>query len=390
MAERHIVHVDMDAFFAAVEQRDDPALRGRPVIIGADPRGGRGRGVVSTCSYEAREFGVRSAMPISEAWSRCPGGVYLRPDFRKYSRASSVIEKAFHEFTPDVEMVSVDEAFLDLTLSAHLFGGPEEACRRLKLRVKELTGLTCSVGLAPTKMCAKIASDLRKPDGFVTVPHGGEAAFLAPLDISKLWGLGPKTAAALRARGLNTIGELAACPEGSLAFLGRNGAGLKELAGGLDPRPVSPGGEAKSVSNEITFDSDTGDEREIRESLVALCDKVSSRLRAAGQKGRTVGLKIRLEGFVTYTRARTIAPATNYADLIWREISALYAAFPRGRRKVRLLGVRVSGLMPASERESLFEEEGDARRERSHRAVEEIRRRFGRGSIYRAGGKKEL
>ncbi|MDT8286041.1 MAG: DNA polymerase IV [Elusimicrobiales bacterium] len=390
MADRHIVHVDMDAFFAAVEQRDDPSLRGRPVIIGADPKEGRGRGVVSTCSYEARKFGVRSAMPISEAWRRCPGGVYLQPDFSKYSRASSIIEKVFREFTPDVEMVSVDEAFLDITLSAHLFGGPREACLRLKARVSELTGLTCSVGLAPTKMCAKIASDLRKPDGFVTVPSGGEAAFLAPLDISKLWGLGPKTAASLRVIGLNTIGELAACPVERLEYLGSAGPSFKELAMGLDPRPVSAEGEARSVSNEITFDSDTGDEREIKESLVALCDKVSSRLREAGLKGRTVGLKIRLEGFVTYTRARTIPLATNYADVMWKEISALYGAFGRGRRKVRLLGVRMSGLMPAEAREDLFGGEGDERREKSHLAVEEIRRKFGRGSIYRAGGKKDI
>ncbi len=390
MAGRRIVHVDMDAFFAAVEQRDDPSLRGKPVIIGADPKGGRGRGVVSTCSYEARKFGVHSAMPISEAWRRCPGGVYLPPDFRKYSRASSAIEQVFHEFTPDVEMVSVDEAFLDITLSAHLFGGPEEACFRLKARVREVAGLTCSVGLAPTKMCAKIASDLRKPDGFVTVPPGGEAAFLAPLDISKIRGLGPKTAEVLRSMGLNAVGELAACADERLLFLGSAGAALKALARGFDTRPVSPCGEARSVSNEVTFEADTGDEREITESLVALCDKVSSRLREAGLKGRTLGLKIRLEGFVTFTRARTIPLATNYADVIWKEVSGLYAAFGRGRRRVRLLGVKVSGLMPASERESLFEAEGDDRRERSHRAVEEIRRRFGRGAIYRAGGKKDI
>ncbi|HOI41790.1 MAG TPA: DNA polymerase IV [Elusimicrobiales bacterium] len=390
MTERAIIHVDMDAFFAAVEQRDDPSLRGRPVIVGADPRGGGGRGVVATCSYEARKFGVRSAMPISEAWRRCPGGVYLRPDFRKYSRASSIIERTFHEFTPDVEMVSVDEAFLDITRSAHLFGGPERACRRLKSRIKELTGLTCSVGLAPTKMCAKIASDLRKPDGFVTVPPGGEASFLAPLDISKLWGLGPKTAAALRARGVATVGELAAAPASTLTFLGSAGPELKALASGLDPRPVSAEGEVKSVSNEVTFGRDTADQREIKESLLALCDKVSSRLRAEGLKGRTIGLKIRLEGFLTFTRARTMPLATNYADVIWREISSLYAAFPLGRRKVRLLGVRVSGLMPAEEKESLFTAEGDERRERSHLAVEEIRRRFGRGAIYRAGGKKDI
>jgi len=363
--ERRIVHVDMDAFFAAIEQRDNPALAGKPVIIGADPKGGRGRGVVSTCSYEARKFGVRSAMPISEAWRRCPRGVFLPPDFRKYEEASGLIRAAFFEFTPDVEQVSIDEAFLDITRSSHLFGGPLETCRRVKARVRELTGLSCSVGLAPTKMAAKIASDLKKPDGLVEVREAGLRAFLAPLDISKLWGLGPKTAELLRGRGINTVGE-------------------------LDPREVREDGEPKSVGNETTFETDTGDAREIKESLLALADKVSSRLREAGLKGRTITLKLRLEGFETYTRARTLALSTNYADVIAAEALALYAAFDRGRKRVRLLGVKVSGLMPAGERESLFEDEQDGRREKAHKAIEAIREKFGRASIYRAGGKKEI
>jgi len=388
--ERRIVHVDMDAFFAAIEQRDDPSLRGRPVIIGADPRGGRGRGVVSTCSYEARKFGVRSAMPISEAWRRCPQGVFLPPDFAKYEEASGLIRRAFYEFTPDLEQVSIDEAFLDITRSAHLFGGPLETCRRIKLRVKELTGLSCSVGLAPTKMAAKIASDLKKPDGLVVVEAAGLRAFLSPLDISRLWGLGPKTAEALRARGINTVGELAAARDADLLALGRHGPELRLLALGEDPREVREDYDTKSVSNETTFDADTGDEREIRESLVALADKVSSRLREGGFKGRTITLKIRLEGFETYTRAKTLPLSTNYADVICKEALALYAAFARGRKKVRLLGVKVSGLMPAGEKESLFEEEGDDRREKAHKAIEAIREKFGRSSIYRAGGKKDI
>lgn len=388
--ERRIVHVDMDAFFAAIEQRDDPALRGKPVIIGADPKGGRGRGVVSTCSYEARKFGVRSAMPISEAWRRCPQGVYVQPDFHKYEKASAQIREVFYEFTPDLEQVSIDEAFLDITHSAHLFGGPLETCRRIKARVKEVTGLTCSVGLAPTKMAAKIASDLEKPDGLVEVRPGGLKAFLAPLDISRLWGLGPKTAEALRARGINTVGELAGADLGGFGGLGSHGAVLKELALGLDPREVREDGETKSVGNEITFEKDTADEREIRESLVALADKVSSRLREAGLKGRTVTLKLRLEGFETYTRARTLTLATNYADVIAKEVLELYSAFQKGRKRVRLLGVKSSGLMPAGEKESLFEEEGDARREKAHKAIDSIREKFGRGSIYRAGGKKDI
>jgi len=388
--ERRIVHVDMDAFFAAIEQRDDPSLKGKPVIIGADPLGGRGRGVVSTCSYEARKFGVRSAMPISEAWRRCPKGVYLAPDFRKYEEASGLIRSAFYEFTPDLEQVSIDEAFLDITRSAHLFGGPLETCRRIKARVKELTGLTCSVGLAPTKMAAKIASDLKKPDGLVEVRPEGLRAFLAPLDISRLWGLGPKTAEVLRARGINTVGELAAAEADELRGLGVHGPELKKLAMGEDPREVREEEGARSVGNEITFSADTGDAREIKESLVALADKVSSRLREGGFKGRTVTLKVRLEGFETHTRARTLAFATNYADVLAKEALALYAAFDRGRKKVRLLGVKVSGLMPAGERESLFEEAEDGRREKAHKAIEAIREKFGRGAIYRAGGKKDI
>lgn len=388
--ERSIVHVDMDAFFAAIEQRDNPALKGKPVIVGADPKGGRGRGVVSTCSYEARKFGVRSAMPISEAWRRCPQGVYVHPNFHKYEEASGLIRKAFYEFTPDIEQVSIDEAFLDITRSAHLFGGPLETCRRIKARVKELTRLTCSVGLAPTKMAAKIASDLKKPDGLVTVNAAGLRAFLAPLDISKLWGLGPKTAEVLRSRGINTVGELAAAEPDELRGLGAHGTELKALALGEDPREVREDGDAKSVGNEITFERDTADAREIKESLLGLADKVSSRLRAAGLKGRTVTLKIRLEGFETYTRARTLPLSTNYADVLGREALALCAAFDRGRKKVRLLGVKVSGLMPAEEKESLFEQEGDDRREKAHKAIETIREKFGRGSIYRAGGKKDI
>lgn len=388
--ERRIVHVDMDAFFAAIEVRDNPALKGKPVIIGADPKGGRGRGVVSTCSYEARRFGVRSAMPISEAWRRCPQGVFIQPNFHKYEEASAKIREVFYEFTPDIEQVSIDEAFLDITRSAHLFGGPLEACRRIKARVKEVTGLTCSVGMAPTKLAAKIASDIKKPDGLVEVTEAGLRDFLASLDISKLWGLGPKTAEVLRARGINTVGELAAAEADELRGLGAHGAELKALALGIDPREVSEDGETKSVGNEITFASDTSDEPEIHRSLLALSDKVSSRLREAGLKGRTVTLKIRLEGFETYTRAHTMPLATNYADVITREILELYAAFKRGRKKVRLLGVKVSGLLPADEKESLFEDPGDARREKAHAAIERIRGKFGHSSIYRAGGKKDI
>lgn len=391
MAERYIIHVDMDAFFAAIEQRDDPALRGKPVIVGADPKGGKGRGVVSTCSYEAREFGVRSAMPISEAWRRCPGGKFVRPDFEKYEAASEKIRAIFYDFTPDMEQVSIDEAYLDVTHSYKLSGSPLDVARLIKARIKAETGLTASVGLAPTKLAAKIASDLKKPDGLVEVRPEGLRDFLRPLDIGRISGLGPKTTGTLRGRGIATIGQLAdADPAELFRLIGSGGPRLRELALGLDPREVSEEGEAKSVGNEITFAADTGSEREIAASLLALCDKVSSRLRSAGFKGRTVTLKIRLEGFETFTRAVTLSFATNYTDVLHRRITELYGAFRRGAKKVRLLGVKVSGLMPAGEKESLFEEADDRKREAAHRAVEDIRKKFGRGAIYRAGGKKEI
>ncbi|HAF95990.1 MAG: hypothetical protein A2X34_02255 [Elusimicrobia bacterium GWC2_51_8] len=388
--ERHIVHVDMDAFFAAIEQRDDPALKGRPVIIGADPKGGRGRGVVSTCSYEARKYGVKSAMPISEAWRRCPAGVFLPPDFKKYEAASGAIRSVFYEFTPDIEQISIDEAFLDITRSSHLFGGPFETCKKIKARVKEVTGLTCSVGMAPTKLAAKIASDLEKPDGLVLVKAGDLNSFLGPLDILKIWGLGPKTAQALRERGINTIGELAGCGARELSFLGKAGPELRASARGVDPREVKEGNGIKSVGNEITFETDTSDERTVKESLLALCDKVSSRLRAQGLKGRTITLKIRLEGFLTYTRAVTLAFATNFTDVINEHALELYRAFEKDNKKIRLLGVKVSALMPADLKESLFEDKNDTRRENTHKAIEAIREKFGKGAIYRAGGRKEI
>ncbi|MCX5785872.1 MAG: DNA polymerase IV [Elusimicrobia bacterium] len=402
MPEKSIVHVDMDAFFAAIEQRDNPALKGKPVIVGADPKDGRGRGVVSTCSYEARKFGVKSAMPISEAWRHCPTGVFLHPDFKKYEAASEAIRSVFYEFTPDIEQVSIDEAFLDITHSSHLFGGPLETCNKIKARVKAVTGLTCSLGMAPTKLAAKIASDLKKPDGLVVVKAGELNAFLGPLDILKIWGLGPKTAQALRERGINTIGELALCQAQELSFLGKAGPELQALARGSDSREVKEEGGVKSVGNEITFETDTSDERVVKESLLALCDKVSSRLRAQGLKGRTITLKIRLEGFLTYTRAVTLAFATNFTDVINEHALKLFRAFSaeggpaglfgrkKGNKKIRLLGVKVSALMPADLKESLFEDKYDTRRENTHKAIEAIRKKFGRGAIYRAGGKKEI
>ncbi|MFH1381036.1 MAG: DNA polymerase IV [Candidatus Omnitrophota bacterium] len=388
--ERFIAHVDMDAFFAAIEQRDNPALRGKPVVIGADPKEGKGRGVVSTCSYEARKFGIHSAMPISIAYRKCPEAIFLPVNGEKYSEVSSKIYKIFYEFTPEVEPISIDEAFLDITGSFHLFGTPQKTCLLIKSKIKEKTSLTASVGLAPIKMAAKIASDLKKPDGFVEVASGGVLDFLWPLDIRKMWGLGQKSEILFRGMGINTIGDIAKRSADELMEkFGKNGLHLWKLANGIDERDIEIETEEKSVGNEITFSEDTLDERKIKGALMRLSEKVSGRLRCLGIKGRTVTLKIRLEGFKTYTRAKTISESTSFSDVLYKEIETLYNHFDTRNKKIRLLGVRVTNLVRGDFRDSLFSETADRRRENIHRAIDKIKSKFGNNFIYRAVSKFE-
>lgn len=388
---RFIVHVDMDAFFAAIEQRDNADLQGKPVVVGSDPKGGKGRGVVSTCSYEARKFGIHSAMPISIAYRKCPHAAFLPVDMEKYSAVSTQIHKIFYDFTPDIEPVSIDEAFLDITGSYHLFGTPLETCMSIKSRVKKETGLTASVGLAPTKMAAKIASDLKKPDGMVEVTPEGLLEFLRPLDIRKLWGLGEKSEKAFRDIGINTIGDIARIdPERAQALFGKNGIYFWQLANGIDDREIETAREARSISNEFTFEQDTDDQEKIKSALLALCEKVSDRLRSEILKGRTITLKIRLQGFLTYTRAYTMADSTNHVDDIYMNIKDLYDNFDREMKKVRLIGVKVSNLSLANFKDSLFAENGSEKSEKIHKAVDVIKDKYGSGSIYRAGQSRIL
>lgn len=377
----------MDAFFASIEQRDNPAFRNKPVIVGADPKGGKGRGVVSACSYEARKFGIHSAMPISTAYRKCPHGVFLPVDIGKYSRVSREIYGILYNFTPDIQPVSIDEAFLDITGSYRLFGTPQKTCLLIKSRIKEETHLSASIGLAPTKMAAKIASDLKKPDGMVEVQPENLLKFLRPLDIRRIWGLGKKTEEILKDMGINTIGDLAKKDAREMAGLfGKNGLHLWQLANGMDDSEVETDTEAKSVSNELTFDEDTSDKNKIESALMSLCEKVSNRLRRETLKGRTITLKVRLEGFHTYTRALTIDSATNYVDTIFREIKELYNNFDADRKKIRLLGVRVSNLIPSGVQDDLFKEISSEKLEKVHEAVDKIKEKFGSGSIHRAGG----
>ncbi len=378
MPGRTILHVDLDAFFAAVEQRDHPELRGKPVIVGGVPPG---RGVVSAASYEARAFGVHSAMSVTEAYRRCPDGVFLPVDGRRYQQASRDVMAILRRFTPQVEPISIDEAFMDVTGSRPLFGDGPEIAAAIKSAIREDVGLTASVGVASTKLVAKIASDLRKPDGLVVVPAGDEAAFLAPLPISRLWGVGEKTAVALAEYGVRTIGDLAALsPDLLVRRFGKHGGSLGTRALGMDDDPVHEGDPAKSVGHETTFDRDSSDPEVIERTLLALSDGVASRLRSAGVRASTIAVKIRDSSFRTITRQRTLAEPTDLTEPIYRAALDLARPEVRGIR-VRLLGVTASNL---GEREqlALFASD-DPKRRKAIEAADAVRRRFGSRAVTR-------
>ncbi|MBU1122238.1 MAG: DNA polymerase IV [Candidatus Omnitrophota bacterium] len=386
-SERYIVHVDMDAFFAAVEQRDNPNLCGKPVVIGADPKGGSGRGVVSTCSYEARKFGIRSAMPISVAYRKCPHAVYLPPDMNKYLYVSREIFNILYGFTPWIEPISIDEAFLDITGSVHLFGTAPEIGLLIKSKIKKETGLTASVGLAPIMMAAKIASDLEKPDGFVVVTAKDLLNFLWPLDVSKIWGLGNKSVALLRSLGVNTIGDLARSPQEHIfQFLGNMGLRFWQLSNGIDDRSVSPLQKSKSISHELTFEEDVSSKEKIESSLMVLCEKVSGRMRQAGVKAKTIGLKIRLDDFKTYTRAITLSRPTNFVSIIFKIISELFNEFDTRNKRVRLIGVKGCNFSGNCFQRTLFYDKIDEKQNQIHNAIDKIKNKFGQDSICRASG----
>jgi DNA polymerase-4 len=381
VAVRTILHVDLDAFFAAVEQRDRPELRGLPVVVGG-AGGEDSRGVVSAASYEARRFGIHSAMSIREAYRRCPEAVFLPVDGRRYQVASRDVMAILRRFTPQVEPISIDEAFLDVTGSAALFGDGPTIARRIKDEIRAEVGLTASVGVAQTKLVAKIASDLRKPDGLVVVPPGEEEAFLAPLPIGRLWGVGEKTAVALADYRVRTIGDLAALPPDLVVRrFGKHGASLVDRARGLDADPVHDGDPAKSVGHEHTFDADTSDPEVIERTLLAMAEGVSGRLRSAGVRAGTIAVKVRDSSFRTITRQRTLPEPTDLTEPIFRAALELARPEVRGIR-VRLLGVTASNL---GEREqlSLFEAT-EPRKRRAVEAADAVRRRYGERAVTRA------
>ena len=381
MTARTILHVDLDAFFAAVEQRDHPELRGKPVIVGGG--GPNQRGVVSTASYEARKFGVHSAMPLRTAGRLCPHGIFVPVDGRKYQEESRRVMAILRRFTPQVQPVSIDEAFLDVTASRALFGDGEAIAKAIKTTVHGETGLTISVGVAATKLVAKVASDLRKPDGLVVVPPGEEAAFLAPLAISRLWGVGEKTAAALAEYGVKTIGDLAGLPSDALERrLGKHGASLVERAHGIDPDPVSGGEAAKSIGHEHTFDRDTADREVIERTLLGMADGVAGRLRSSGIRAVTITLKLRDSSFTTITRQTSLETPADLTESIYEAAVTLLRRELHGQR-IRLVGVTASNFRDR-EQLSMFDVAEDPKRHAAAEALDKIRSKYGSRAVTRA------
>lgn len=380
-----ILHVDMDAFYASVEERDRPELVGRPVIVGGDPER---RGVVSAANYVARRFGVHSAMPAVTARRKCPQGVFLRPRIDYYAEISAQIRAIFERYTPLVEPLSLDEAFLDVTGSTDLFGPPTGIARRIKQEIRGELRLVASVGVAPNKFLAKIASDLGKPDGFVVVEPEQVREFLDPLPVERLWGVGRVAGQSLHQLGAYTIRHLRQIPLELLRDrFGASGEHLWELAQGRDDRRVIPDHDAKSISHETTFAADVADGHVLRAWLLELTDQVARRLRRHALRGRSVHLKIRLADFRLVTRSATLPAPTNITDELWQSAAALLEAWlTENRQAVRLLGMGTSGLTAHGQvQRLLFDEPQRARSERLDGVTDAIRQRFGSAAIRRAG-----
>jgi DNA polymerase-4 len=379
---RTVLHVDLDAFYASVEQLDDPALRGKPVIVGGDAR----RGVVLAASYEVRAFGVRSAMPMARALRLAPAAIVRAPRFARYQELSRRFFEVLRRFSPLVEPLSLDEAFLDVTGEERLFGSGEEIAHTLRAEVRARTGLAASVGVAPCKLVAKIASDRAKPDGVRVVPPHGVREFLRPLPVERLWGVGKVTGEALQAMGIETLGQLAVYPaEALVARFGEAGAALGALARGEDERPVVPEREPVSIGHEDTFDRDIADRELLRHHVLEQADRVAARLRAQRLRARVVQLKVKLADFRILTRRRTLGEATCDGFAIGRVAAELLESADLRGLAVRLTGVSASGLVPGDAPEQLGFEEAERRRgEALGEALDRISARFGRRSVRRA------
>jgi DNA polymerase IV len=381
-----IIHVDMDAFYASVEQRDDPSLLGKPVVVGGKPNS---RGVVSTASYEARKFGIHSAMPLAEAFRRCPEAIFLPVDMPKYQEVSLQIRQIFMTYTPLVEPLSLDEAFLDVTGSTSLFGPVESIASTIKQRIKLELGLTASVGIATNKFLAKLASDLQKPDGFVLVQPETVLEFLDPLAVERLWGVGQKTAEQLRKLNIKTIKDLRFL---ELAYLtqkfGVLGNQLYQLAQGIDDRPVESEKIIKSIGRETTFSSDLVDRDALETILLKLAVDVGRRLRKEELKGKTITLKVRYDDFKTISRSHTLQQATDLDDVIFQEVRDIFRNLSLNQA-IRLIGVTMSHLIHNSEDQhqlTLFPEITDKANKYKtlNKIIDSVNQKFGNKSITRA------
>ena len=405
---RWIMHVDMDAFFASVEQLDHPEYKGHPVIVG----GLSSRGVVATASYEARKFGVHSAMPISRAKKLCPHGIYVYPNMARYKEISQIIHKVMEEFTPIIEPLSLDEAFLDVTGITHKFTGPKALGRAIKDRVFEETGLIISAGLAPNKFLAKLASDLDKPDGLVVIPYGKECESLASLPIKRIWGVGPSTERRLKDGGFSFIKDIQALPDETalVPYVGNQARRVWELARGIDERSVEPDRQIQSVGNEETYESDVEDPAVIDLELHYFANRVAKRLRKYGLMGHTVSIKVRYKDFKTVSRQKRLDSSTDQerviydtSVLLWNKLmrdalsvkqeeQEVMGATPRPKfdnsilevpvKPIRLLGVTVSGLSTEGiVQDDLFSIEADEKDEKLSTVLDSLASKFGEGAI---------
>ena len=380
MSDTPILHVDMDAFYASVEVRRDPALAGRPVVVG----GAGGRGVVASASYEARRLGVTSAMPMARALRLCPTAVVISPDFTAYHEVSGQLREMFLSVTPLVEPLSIDEAFLDVGGSIRLFGPPQVIAQDLRRRIREELGLPASVGVAPNKFLAKLCSTKAKPDGLLHLPADQVAHFLAPLGVRDLWGVGEQTAARLERFGIRTVAEVAELDEPTLARIvgAASATALRQLARGRDDRPVVVHEPAKGMSAEETFERDVEDVAVLRRELLRLAEKVARRLRRGGVAARTVVLKLRYANFQTITRSRTLPAPTDRATVLHQEATALLDALRLERFRARLIGLGTTNLVPtdASRQLGLLDDERWGLLER---AADDARTRFGDHAVTR-------
>ena len=375
---RVIAHLDLDAFFAAVEENRDPSLRGKPVIVG-----GGERGVVATANYVARRYGVHSAMPIRTARSLCPLGIFLPGDHDLYRDYSRRLMTLLETYSPLVEQVSLDEAYVDLTGTERLFGPPEMTARLIQKRVKEELDLSISVGLASNKLVAKVASDHQKPAGFTVVPAGTEAEFLAPLAVQRLPGVGPTLLKQLHDWGVATVGDLAQIPVRTLQLsLGKWGEALARRARGEDVSPVTPGQEIKSISREHTFEEDVSDLRLLESTLISLTEDVCRRLRQSSLEARTVTVKIRYADFATHTCSHTLPHPLDVDEAFFREVRALFHQHWRRSSSLRLVGVGLSNLAPRAGQDDLFDQELPLLRELDLK-VDAIRSKYGKNAVRR-------